>query len=509
MTAPDLLRLVLDACTGHPDDVAVVEQGRSTTRGELVTGAAAVAADLRTHGLQPGDGVLLAIRPSARAVMAALGTVLARGVVVVADPGAGEELARLRRDLVPVRAAVADAVVHAAGGPVAGRLLRRLPAARGLRLPDLREPGLHHIVSGPKLPGVPAEATRWTDLPTAATVGDPSDEDLGADALVVFTSGTTDAPRAVVHSRRTLGAGLLAAVDALGFGPETVMHTDQLMVGLPVLAAGGRWSLPPVTAGRRTWLGLARRARATHVYAVPAKLLDVAGDLPPSVRWIGSGGAPVLPAAVARLKDAAPDAEVVAVYGMTEALPVATAEAAEVLSSTRGEVVLGRPVPGTTVRVERPGPDGLGELVVSGPQACVRYAGSSPLAEVHTGDVGRFRDDGLLVLAGRAKRMLIRGQANIYPELVEPLVLQRFPEVEDAALIGVPDPVSGDEQVVLAFVPSGDPRRTIRRLRSRWSELADEAWRPDLVVAVAAIPRRGRSGTVDVAALRTVVEAHR
>jgi acyl-CoA synthetase (AMP-forming)/AMP-acid ligase II len=217
----------------------------------------------------------------------------------------------------------------------------------------------------------------------------------------------------------------------------------------------------------------------------------------------------VLPAAVASLREAAPSAEIVAVYGMTEALPVATASAAEVLSSTPDEVVLGRPVPGTTVRVDRPGPDCLGELVVSGPQACVRYAGSSPLPEVHTGDIGRVRDDGLLVLAGRAKRMLIRGQANIYPELVEPLVLQRFPEVEDAAFVGLPHPVSGDEQVVLAFVPSGDPRRTIRRLRSRWTELADEAWRPDQVVAVARIPRKGRSGTVDVAALRALVESRR
>ena len=96
--------------------------------------------------------------------MAALGVVLARGVVVVADPGAGEALVDVRRRVVPVRAAVADTLVHAATRRPLASVLARLPATAGLQLPDLSAPGLVHLVTGPRLPGVPRSATRWGAL---------------------------------------------------------------------------------------------------------------------------------------------------------------------------------------------------------------------------------------------------------------------------------------------------------------------------------------------------------
>ena len=135
--------------------------GRSVTYGDLGLGVRAVASHLERAGLEPGAGVLLAVRPSPRAVMAALGVVLARAVVVVADPGAGEALVDVRRRTVPVRAAVADTLVHAATRRPLSSLLARLPATAGLQLPDLSTPGLVHLVTGPRLPGVPRSATRW------------------------------------------------------------------------------------------------------------------------------------------------------------------------------------------------------------------------------------------------------------------------------------------------------------------------------------------------------------
>jgi len=118
----------------------------------------------------------------------------------------------------------------------------------------------------------------------------------------------------------------------------------------------------------------------------------------------------------------------------------------------------------------------------------------------------------MLLLAGRAKNMIIRGQANIYPELVEPLLLEQLGDaISDCALVGVPDPVTGDERVVLAVVPAGELRSVTddaalsRRVHRAWPSLADDAWRPDVVVVVEGVPRRGRSAAVDLVALRLLV----
>ncbi|WP_330473986.1 class I adenylate-forming enzyme family protein [Terrabacter sp. C0L_2] len=516
----DLVTTILARAGESPRRVAIRDhRGRSVTFGELGADVTRVAAHLASRGLVAGDGVLLAVRPSPRAVSAALGVVLAGGVVVVADPGAGEALLDVRRRTVPVRGAVSDTLVHAATRRPLSSLLGRLPATSGLQLPDLSTPGLVHLVTGPRLPGVPRSATRWEQLPTGspnrsptAAVGDPT-----RDALVVFTSGTTAAPRAVVHTLRSLSAGVEAAVVALELDERVVMHTDQLMIGLPTLVAGATWSLPPVTATTRAWRRQAEREHATHAYAVPAKMLAAASrGLPPAMRQVGMGGAPVLPVTVRRLGSLAPGVSVRAVYGLTEALPVAVATGEQVLASPPGRTCLGPPLPGVSVRIEAPDRDGVGEIVVRAPQARHRLAGESPTEEVRTGDLGELGPDGTLLLAGRSKNMIIRGQANIYPELVEPLLLDRLGDaIADCALVGVAHPVTGDERVVLAVVPvpgrSPEPdAATLSRLVLRaWSGLADEAWRPDEVVTVAEVPRRGRSAGVDLEALRGLVDSRR
>lgn len=465
-------------------------------------GAGALAA----HGLRPGDGVLFAVRPSPDAVVAALAVVAAGGIVIVADPGAGQALSGVRLAAARPRWSMAEPLVHLMTTEPAQRLLAR----RGLSLPDLRAPGLRHVlVGGPRrlprwLLGAPRGALRWdallhrpsgpNDLPAAT---------LGATALVVFTSGTTAAPRAVMHTRGTLAAGAHALLQRLELVPRDVVHTDQLMLGLPVLAAGATWSFAPLGADGPTWRRTAAARGATVGYAVPATLdqAAAAGPRPDTLRLLVTGGAPVTPAVVRRLQVVAPRARVVAVYGLTEALPVATADGEELLQHARHEgsgLLLGRPVGGSRVGV-----DTGGELWVSGPQVTPGYLGQAPGDRIRTGDLARVLPDGRLELLGRAKDMLLRGVTNIYPALVEPLV-EAEPGVLAAAMVGLPDPRTGDEQVVLVLVPEPgtDGAALRRKVERRLPALLDAAWLPDHVLVQPDLPRVGRSAKVDKAVLR-------
>ncbi len=501
--AVDLLSLVTRHAVSDPDRLALhgADGGRTTYR-TLVALIRGGAAGLRSQGFEVGDGVVFAVRPSPRAVVAALSVVAAGGVVIVADPGAGPALAAARLDLARPRWAMAEPLVHL----MSKRPARRLLARRGLALPDLDAPGLRHVVVGaatwsPTM--APRGALRWEVLQRNAS--DPPLEALDHDrpALVVFTSGTTSSPRAVQHSVSSLTAGVCALLDRLALRADDVVHTDQMMLGLPVLAAGATWSVAPVGARGPTWRRTAVERGATVGYAVPATLDAAAedGPLPGSLRMLATGGAPVTPGVVARLSDAAPRARVLGVYGLTEALPVATVEGPDLLRHSRipgTGLLLGRPVDGTTCGV-----DDRGELWVSGPQVATGYLGEPPAERVRTGDQVRVLADGRLELLGRAKDMLLRGVTNIYPALVEPFV-EAEPDVAEAAMVGRPDARTGDERVVLVVVPApgvgaAGVRSTLRR---RLPQLLDTAWLPDEVVVVQALPRTGRARKVDKALLR-------
>ncbi len=241
----------------------------------------------------------------------------------------------------------------------------------------------------------------------------------------------------------------------------------------------------------------------THLFGTPAhlaKLLD-AGPLPADLKCIILGAAPVPPAILRRLSQAAPDADILSVYGTTEALPIAVTTAEDKLVHAADGDLLGAPLPGVTVRI---GDDG--QILVRGPHLAGYL--DRPLDELDTGDLGRIDAQGRLVLLGRAKDMLIRGSFNLYPGLYEPAIAAR-PGVADCAFVGVPDSGTADEQVVLAVVAEAgqSPARLVRRLATELPRYIDTAACPDRIVPVDAIPRRGRTAKPDRDALRDLVTA--
>lgn len=501
-----LVRRLLDQAARTPEAVALVAgDGAELTYGELRRQVLAVRHGLLSAGLAAGDGVLFSVRPSPESLVLALGVVAAGGVVVFADPGAGPEMFTARLRLARPRWSAAESVLYA-GSRL--RPVRAYARRRGLLLPNLAElrvPGtgpMRHIHVGRRLPGVPRGALSFADLlrgdapQSAPQIAGDTDPD--APAAVIFTSGTTASPRAVVHTQASLAAALELFRARLPLGPGDVVHTDQLMLGLPTLIAGARWSMPPLPCPPADFARLMRERGATHTFCVPvhlAEILDAAPELPPTVRHVLLGAAPAPAAILRRAAAAAPSAEVLSVYAMTEILPVAIASAEEKLAHPASGDLLGAPLPGVGVRLADDG-----ELLLSGPNLCRGYLGADPLTELPTGDLARLDGD-RLVLMGRKKDMLIRGKFNLYPGLYEPAIAA-LPDVAEAAIVGVPDPHTGDEEVVLAVV---GPPHLPTRLRRTLPDVVDHDALPDRIVVLDELPRAGRTRKLDRDRLRAMV----
>lgn len=334
-----------------------------------------------------------------------------------------------------------------------------------------------------------------------------------APALIIFTSGTTDHPKAVVHSRASLGAGLAGFASSVGFLAGERVLTDQLMVGIPALISGAHWIMPPTGldpgASPERYLDLLLAEPGPDVlFAVPAALdailgmLDAHPERTPDVRMLIVGGAPVLRPLLERVRARLPRTAVRAVYGMTEVLPVAIADGDEKLAFDGAGDVVGTLAPGIEALVHD------GELIVRGPGLALGYLGEPPLTELRTGDLARIEPlaDGrkLVVLTGRTKDMFIRGTTNIYPGLYEPIIAG-LPTVAQCALVGVPDAI-GDDSIVLAVVlERGSGPDSIELIRRRLPGLVDAAALPDHILAVEALPTTGRSHKLDRAALATTI----
>lgn len=492
MTA-DILLAVLDACARTPNAPAMTLGGRTLTFGELERRVLGIAGSLRDRGLEPGDRMLFSVRPGLDGICLALGTIAAGGTIVFADPGAGEAMFRARAGLAAPSWVAAESVLYAASsGP-----LRSLARRRGLELPDYQTvvPDARHIYAGPWLPGVPPRGVALRSLLSSMSLLDTPSAAAEREALIIFTSGTTEHPKAVVHSRASLGAGLGDFAAYVGFVPGEVVLTDQLMVGIPALISGAHWTLPP--AGLDPGASPAKYLRllpeADVLFAVPAALdaLLAAGIDAPRLRMLLVGGAPVLRPLLERVRAAVPHTAVRAIYGMTEILPVAIADGDAKLAFEGPGDFVGDVMSSISATIDD------GELVLAG-TGLASYLGETPRQTLRTGDLARL-EGGRLVLNGRAKDMFIRGTTNIYPGLYEP-VIAGIPGVQEAALVGVPNEI-GDDELVLAIV--GDAGRVERALPG----LIDAAVMPDRIVTLDSLPKKGRSQKLDRAALAEALEA--
>ncbi len=272
--------------------------------------------------------------------------------------------------------------------------------------------------------------------------------DRGAIQTVIFTSGTTGEPKPVELTYANHAGSALAAAWNVGLDPD-----DRWLSALPLFHIGGlaivlRAAIYGTTAviherfePDRVIDAFERRA-ITLCSLVPTmlrRLRDGGLGSAPDLRACLLGGAPVPGDLLDWARAAA--LPIVPTYGMTEtASQVATLTPAEALAGVRGA----RPLPGVELKTS---PED--ELLVRGPM--VAPGEISGDGWLHTGDLGRVDENGLLQIGGRLKDVIVTGGENVGAVEVEQALLSH-PAVSDAAVLGVPDPEWGEAIVALVIL---------------------------------------------------------
>ncbi|MEA4882595.1 MAG: AMP-binding protein [Clostridia bacterium] len=437
----------------NPCGVALVSGDRSITYGELWARVTEHARDLQDAGIRRGQRVLIPMGNSIEFALAYYSTMAAHAVAVPVNP-------TFRRD--ELRAIMADcrgvAIVMAHPSSSA---LREAVEGASTRFGAI----------------VMARGSTWEFATTGSCDGtgqhtndggsaDPADDDLteqGVD-VIIYTSGTTGRPKGVMLT----GAGL--AANALSFGKAIGCEEhDVHLAVLPMFHSFGATvalNMPLLTGGRAVIApqfipaAIARLAVAsgsTVLAGVPTMLLSLTVDRgvdPAAFRGLRaciSGGA-ALPQDGFDAFEAKFGIRISEGYGLTEASPVVSVNPVG-SGVKRGSV--GIPIPGVTVRiVDEMGADALtgeaGEITVGSPGVMTGYFGNHGEtsavmdgAWLRTGDIGRVDSDGYLYVADRAKDMINVAGYKVCPREVEE-ILRLHPAVQDAIVVGRPDPLRGE-----------------------------------------------------------------
>lgn len=487
MTLPELLHR---SAAAHPEKPALLAGPRVLTYRALQAEALGLAAILRGLGLGRGERVVMMLPNAPEFVVAYFAIQEAGGTVVPVNTlfrpaevrhlleDSGAPLAVTVRTFYPT-------VQEAAGG---------LPERPRVLVLDGEEGGV-----------APPDVTLGAGMRAARRA--PAEASAGEVAACLYTSGTTGRPKGALLSHANILANIASFGQVIRCGPEDVFccvlpmfhsFAATVMTLFP-LSIGATVVVEPRFAPESLLRTLSERrctvfAGVPAMYGLLASLPESAVDLS-ALRVCVSGGAP-LPVEVLHRFEARYGIPLTEGYGPTECSPALTVNP---LSGKRKLGSVGLPLPGVQIRVVdeagQPVATGeVGEIAAKGPNVMLGYLNRpEETAAVlrdgwfHTGDLGRLDEEGYLYIVDRKKDMLIVGGLNVYPREVE-VVLEGHPAVAEAAIVGLPDRVKGEEPAAFVVLHPGQAasgQDLLRYLRERLALFK----LPKRIVFLDALPR--------------------
>ena len=453
----NLATILTESARSHGAKTAVISGGYRMTYAELDAASDRFATGLHIQGIRPGDAVGLQLPNLPQFVIAYFGLLKAGAIAVPMNVlYKADEIGFILHDsearMLITWAGVADEAAKGA-------------AQAGLdNLVVVTTPGLER----------PASGTPFERLLADAPVGTPEmhQSDPGDTAVIIYTSGTTGRPKGaeLTHFQLFMNADTPGRL----FG---VQDDDVILVVLPlfhifalssILDVCVRFAATMTLVPRfdpATVLATIERDHVTVFEGVPTMYVALLAhpDLDKydvsSLRVGVSGGAPIPAKVIDEFEDRF-GIVILEGYGLSETASTTTFN---VSAEDRRVYSVGRPIWGVQVQVWGEhgdvlpaGRDKIGELMVRGVNVMRGYRGDPEASAkaftrgwFHTGDLGYVDEDGYFFVVDRKKELIIRGGYNVYPREVEDAIYTH-PAVAQAAVVGVPDDLLGQE--VKAFV---------------------------------------------------------
>ncbi len=444
-----------------PDALVYSFAGRTVTYAQFDAMVSRFSGALYGLGLRQGDGLAI-IMPNSDAFLLAYHGAFRNGMYCVPmNPlYTPNEILFMLKDS-GVKAVVAPAQLASMAGAL-----------------DAMLPGLKLIAVGADK--VPEGIYRFEDLiahaPMESVDYHPTlnNEDT---AVILYTSGTTGAPKGAMLSHRNLSSNAMTAGEYLDYSERDrvvtvlpIFHVFSLTVCVNTSIFKGAQMLLLARFSPLETLALIQDQRATIFAGVPTMynfMMQAAGDTSydlGSLRYCLSGGAG-MPVAVMEAFEKRFDVRILEGYGLSEASPVTAFTPVDGRPRKVGSIGISVPLVEQKVFDENDNevPVGeIGELVVRGPNVMKGYLHRPEETQqvlrggwLHTGDLARMDEDGYFYIVDRKKDMILVGGFNVYPREVEE-VLFHMDGIVEVAVIGAPNDEYGEE--VVAFIVRNDER---------------------------------------------------
>lgn len=488
----------------NPDELALVDGEIRLSYAELASRVDAVAAGLRNLGVAPGRPVLVQL-PNWWEAIVAYHAITRIGAVV--------------NPVIPIYRQAELSFIVAQSDPAAIIVPGEFRGTDYVALfddvlADRQRPPVVVVRGTAASPGT----TSFESMVDAAD--EPVDDVSAPDdiTLLLYTSGTTAAPKGVLHSHQTLvyecrsviGLAHLGAGDAIFMG-SPVTHITGFLYGFITPAMAGSAAVLLDVWDAAAAADLVEREQCRFTVAATPFLTGLVDEYTrrgtsSSLRVFGCGGADVPPHLIREASPVFADG-VSRIYGSSEFPTYSWGPPGGPLGE-RAETD-GAPIGPVAGRLDLTGDgvgDGIGELLITGPELFHGYLDAGLNADsftadgyFRTGDLASFDDRGNVVIRGRKKDIIIRKGENISAKEVEDHLFEHA-DVDDVAVVAVPDPASGER--ACAVVVSANPALSLDDLRThlRARGVAVQKW-PEQLELASDLPRTA-SGKVQKFLLR-------